>query len=335
MTNAPVVAITIGDANGIGPEVVVQAVAGADRSQVRPLVIGDGFLARRALDLIGLDWTVHSVGAVADARFVEGAIDVLETGTLTPDDLAPGQVVAACGAAVVRGFDVAASLARTGEAGGMIFGPVNSDAIKRAAVRTRVVTPELEQSHLLLVTGPLRVAHLTDHMPLRRVIEQEVKADKIYRLLRLADGDLRRWGIARPRIAVAGLNPHCVGDEDREEIAPGVARAAAEGIDAVGPIPPDSVFRQCIEGRYDLVIALYHDQGHIAVKTWGFEGNCALYVGAPYLVATVAHGTAYDIAWSGRADPAMMSSAVATVAALASGKGFPARSSAERHLSTV
>ena len=323
MNDAPVVGITLGDANGIGPEVVVKAAAGADRAQVRPLLIGDAFLARRALELLGLGWSVHPVASVAEARFAEGAIDVLETGTLAPADIAPGQAVAACGAAVVRGFDVAAGLARSGEIGGMIFGPVNSDAIKRAAVRARIVTPELEQTHLLLVTGPLRVAHLTDHMPLRRVIEQEVKADKIYRLLRLADGDLRRWGISRPRIVVAGLNPHCVGDEDRNELAPGVARAAGEGIDAVGPVSPDSVFRQCIEGQYDLVIALYHDQGHIAVKTWGFAGNCALYLGAPYLVATVAHGSAYDIAWSGRADPTMMSAALATVGSLAAGKGFP------------
>lgn len=328
MSDAPVVAVTLGDANGIGPEVVVKAVTGADRRQVRPLVVGDSFLVRRALDLIGLDWSVRSVATPAEAQFAEGAIDVLETGTLTAGDLAPGQAVAACGAAVVRGFDVAAGLARTGEIGAMIFGPVNSDAIKRAAVRTRIVTPELEQSHLLLVTGTLRVAHLTDHMPLKRVIEQEIKADKILRLLRLADKDLRRWGITRPRIAVAGLNPHCVGDEDRDELVPGIARAAGEGIEAVGPISPDSVFRQCIEGQYDLVIALYHDQGHIAVKTWGFEGNCALYLGAPYLVATVAHGSAYDIAWAGRADPTMMAATLATAASLAAGRGFP---SPQRH----
>ncbi|MEX0729815.1 MAG: 4-hydroxythreonine-4-phosphate dehydrogenase PdxA [Aquisalimonadaceae bacterium] len=322
MSQVPIVAVTLGDANGVGPEVVVNAVAGSDRAVVRPLLIGDGFLARRAIELLGMDCKVHSIESLADARFAENQIDVLETHTLSPADISPGQCSAACGTAVLKGFDVAAELARTNAVGGMVFGPVNADSIKLTGLRNRLVSPDVEGAHLLLVSGALRVAHLTDHMPLRRVIEEEVKRDKVGALIALADETLQSWGIERPRIALAGLNPHCVGDEDRDELIPAVARAVASGINVVGPVAPDSVFRQCVEGDYDIVIALYHDQGHIAIKTWGFEGNCAVYLGAPFLLATVAHGSAYDIAWSGRADSSMMRTAVATVASLAAGRGF-------------
>jgi 4-hydroxythreonine-4-phosphate dehydrogenase len=121
---------------------------------------------------------------------------------------------------------------------------------------------------------------------------------------------------------VAGLNAHAYGDEDKHQIAPGVERAKAEGIDVTGPAPPDSVFRWCIDGRYDVVLAMYHDQGHIAVKTWGFVGNCAMILGTPYIHLSVAHGTAFDIVGKGIANHEMMLTAMRQAASLGAGKGF-------------
>ena len=133
---------------------------------------------------------------------------------------------------------------------------------------------------------------------------------------------LKTWGIAKPRIAVAGLNPHASGKEEEQEIKPGVEKAAAQGIDVTGPIAPDSVFRHCIDGLYDVVLAMFHDQGHIAIKTWGFSGNCALIMGPPYLHMSVAHGTAYDLVGTGTADHTMMLEAMKLTGNLAAGNGF-------------
>ena len=122
---------------------------------------------------------------------------------------------------------------------------------------------------------------------------------------------------------MAGLNPHCKGPEEEQEIAPAVRKAVSEGINASGPIPPDTIFRYCIEGRFDCVVALYHDQGHIPVKTWRFDGNSSIHLGMPYISMSVAHGSAFDIAGKGIADPKSMATTMKTAAMLGAGKGFP------------
>jgi 4-hydroxythreonine-4-phosphate dehydrogenase len=201
------------------------------------------------------------------------------------------------------------------------MGPISAEAMGMAGVLDRVILVKPGESYLLLASGPLRVAHLTDHLPLRDV-SALIAAELITRALHQLNAALRQWGIAQPRIAVAGFNPHAKGLEDETQIAPGVAQARVEGIDVVGPVSPDTVFRQGIEGRYDLILAMYHDQGHIAIKTWGFSGNIALVVGPPYVHVTVAHGTAYDIVGRGVADPSMVLNAILTAASLAAGRGF-------------
>ena len=133
---------------------------------------------------------------------------------------------------------------------------------------------------------------------------------------------LAGWGLEQPRIGVAGINPHAHGRQEKEAIEPAVRKAQAEGIRAEGPVAPDTVFRRGIEGRYDVVIAIFHDQGHIAVKTWGFDGNCALFLGAPYLFLSVGHGTAFDIVGKGVANHQMILSAILQAASLSSGRGF-------------
>lgn len=320
MSANPIVAATIGDPCGIGPEVVIKAVAAGD-IPARVLLIGDAWVVERALALTRTKLTLRPIDALEQARFAPGCVDVLDPKTLRPDDVTVGEVSAACGRAVTRWWELATGLAQTGKVAAIIKGPVNSEAI-RAAGAAAGSAVEPGKTYLFLITGPLRVAHLTDHIPLREVLS-ELKAENILKLLRLLQTSLVEWGLRDPRIGVAGINPHATGAEEEREIIPAIAQAQREGIDATGPVPADSLFRQCLEQDYDCVVAHYHDQGHIAVKTWGFHGNCALILGAPYIRLSVAHGTAFDIAGRGVADHQSMWEALRTGAWLASGRGFP------------
>jgi len=268
----PIVATMIGDPCGIGPEIVVKALA-EEAGAVRHLLVGDARVVANAVALTKAPFVVRAVREPEQAIYEPGCLDVLDPGALDPRAITVGQVSAACGRAASQWWDIACSLARDGRVAAVVKAPVNSEAIRLAGV---------------------------------------------------ANESLRRWGVAAPRIGVAGLNPHAYGVEEKQAIAPAIEAARFAGIDADGPVPPDSLFRLCTEGVYDCVIAHYHDQGHIAVKTWRFEGNCAVMLGEPYLRISVAHGTAFDIAGQGRADHRSMACAIRTASALAAGQGFPA-----------
>jgi 4-hydroxythreonine-4-phosphate dehydrogenase len=287
----------------------------------RPVLIGSAAAMRQALQIAGLTASVRVVAGPEDILDSSDVLDIIDSGALAPADITPGVDNAACGLAVATWLDEADRLARVGRLGGTVMGPISAEAMGMAGVLDRVIHVKPGESYLLLASGPLRVAHLTDHLPLRDV-SALIAAELITRALHQLNAALRQWGIAQPRIAVAGFNPHAKGLEDETQIAPGVAQARVEGIDVVGPVSPDTVFRQGIEGRYDLILAMYHDQGHIAIKTWGFSGNIALVVGPPYVHVTVAHGTAYDIVGRGVADPSMVLNAILTAASLAAGRGF-------------
>jgi 4-hydroxythreonine-4-phosphate dehydrogenase len=315
---SPIVVTTIGDPCGIGPEVVVKALA-TEGVPGRTVLIGDAGVVRNTIERVRANLSVRPIQDIDEAVFAPGCVDVLDCGGLKPGDVTPGKLSAACGRAVTAWMDVALGLARTGRVAGVVKGPTNSEAIRLGKAVPR---EQAAKTYLFLITGPLRVVHLTDQIPLREVIA-EVKREKLLQLIQLTHQSLCRWGFARPRIGVAGLNPHAEGAEEEAEIQPAIAQAREEGIDAVGPISPDSLFRFCIEGRFDCVIAHYHDQGHIAVKTWKFAGNCAINLGPPYVRISVAHGTAFDIAGRGLADHMAMTSAMRTAAMLAAGRGFP------------
>jgi 4-hydroxythreonine-4-phosphate dehydrogenase len=318
----PTIGIIIGDPAGIGPEVVVKALT-QEKPEANMILVGSAEVVKMAIDLVKAPFDVHRIQKLEDANFREGVLEVWDPGTLGPKDFELSKASEACGKAVALWLDMANTAAEEGRLQAVIMGPVNTDSLKMAHALEKIVGVETGKTYLFLITGPLRVVHLTDHIPLKQVVLEEVKKDKILKLIRLVDQSLKQWGIPNPRIAMAGLNPHAYGEEEEKEIKPAMAEAGKEGIPVIGPVPPDSVFRQCIDRQYDIVIAHYHDQGHIAVKTWGFSGNCALILGTPFLSLSVAHGTAFDIAWQGKADSAMMHSAICTAASLANGKGFP------------
>jgi 4-hydroxy-L-threonine phosphate dehydrogenase PdxA len=318
----PVVGTLIGDPAGIGPEVVVKALAtGTVHETSVPVLVGSAASIERAIDFTGVKARVRTMRSFEAPSDDPGVIDVIDSGALPAGYFPLGEDTEAAGHATAQGLDELDALARAGSFAATIMGPISTGSLKMAGKLDKVVSPTPGESYLVLLTGPLRVAHLTDHMPLRQVIDV-ITADLVAKAIGQVNDAMQSWGIANPRIAVAGLNPHAMGEEERREIGPGVALARAKGIAVEGPIAPDSVFRQCIEGRYDMVLAMCHDQGHIAVKTWGFSGNCVIIMGPPYLHMSVAHGTAYDIVGTGTADATMMLSAMRTCGRLAAGMGF-------------
>lgn len=317
------VGIVIGDPCGIGPEVVVKAWASGQLHEIcRPVLIGSAAAVRQAIDQRGLNSRLRVIDAPERMSGRADTIDIIDSGALDPADITPGADNLACGRATGAWLDEADGLARAGRLGATVMGPISSGAMQMAGMLDRVVQVRPGHSYLLLASGALRVAHLTDHVALREV-SGLITADLIESALRTLDGVLRQWGMARPRIAVAGFNPHAKGAEEEQHMTPGIQRARAAGIDVTGPVSPDTVFRQCIEGRFDIVLAMYHDQGHIAIKTAAFAGNVAVILGPPYPHVTVAHGTAYDIVGRGIADHSMIQNAIVTAGSLAAGRAFP------------
>jgi len=325
--NRPAVGVVIGDPAGIGPEVIAKAwLSGKLHEACRPVLIGSAAVMERALGFIGKKAQINIITdpakVISDLADQAGVLDILDTGCMQGDALPLGEDTAVGGRVRAAWLDEADQLARQGVFAATVMGPISTGSMKMAGTLGQVVSPTPGESYLLLVSGPLRVAHVTDHIPLRKVCDLLTK-DLVEVTLRKLNTAMQSWGIAKPRIVVAGLNAHAMGQEDTEQIAPAVAQARSEGIDATGPMSPDTVFRQCIEGRFDIVLAMYHDQGHIAIKTWGFSGNSAIILGPPYTHLSVAHGTAFDIVGKNIADHTMMQSAIVTGAYLAAGRGFP------------
>lgn len=269
----------------------------------------------------GVDLKVRRVSSLEAPGRDPDRIDVLDEGRLDPRLIAPGRVVAECGRANGEWLETAAAWCAQGHAAGTAMAPVHGEAPVLGGALGRLLGTDETARYLTLLSGPLRVVHLFDHVPLEDVCRR-VSPELVHRAIAKTHESLVAWGVETPRIGVAGLNSHAKGPQEDRAITPGVERARADGIDAEGPISPDTVFRHCIEGRFEVVVAMCHDQGHIAVKTWGFAGNCALFLGAPYLFLSVGHGTAFDIVRRGVADASMILAAILEAASLAAGRGF-------------
>jgi 4-hydroxythreonine-4-phosphate dehydrogenase len=307
----PVLAITMGDPAGVGPEVIVKAL---DHAQVwdvcRPLVVGDARWMAEAAQLVGTDRPVRPIQKMVDAQ--GGAfLEVLDLANVDAGRLARGRVSPEAGQAAYEYIQQAVRLALTGEVAGVVTAPINKEALHAAGVpfagHTEMLAALCEANDvaMMLVADRLRVSHISTHISLRRAVER-VTPERITRVAGLTQAALTRMGLAA-RIAVAGLNPHAgegglFGTEEREIIGPAVKAAHAEGMNVSGPYPPDSIFLRASQGEFDAVIAMYHDQGHIPVKLLGFYEGVNLTLGLPIIRTSVDHGTAFDIAGTGRAD---------------------------------
>lgn len=326
----PIIAITIGDPAGIGPEVTAKALTHDEVwACCRPLVVGDAGVMRRAAALAGLGGGFHAITDPSEARYDPAAPDLLDLANVDPA-LQPGVVSAAAGVASAAYIERAVELARTGQAAAMATGPINKAALKAAKIpyigHTEMIAELLDSPRVttMLATEGLRVVHVTRHLPLADVAK-EITRENVLETVRLTDAGLRQMGIAQPRVAVAALNPHggdegLMGRQEIEAIGPAVEDARSEGIAATGPIPADSVFFRAIRGEFDVVVAMFHDQGHIPIKTHGFERSITVTLGLPIIRTSVDHGTAFDIAWKGVANEESMVEAIRLAAQLVAGK---------------
>jgi 4-phospho-D-threonate 3-dehydrogenase / 4-phospho-D-erythronate 3-dehydrogenase len=309
----PIIAITMGDAAGVGPEIVVKALARPDVSAAfRALVIGDARRLAKAAAIAGVRLDVRSVDGPANAAFAAGTIDCVDL-RLIPDDLPYGQVSAVAGNAAYCYIERAVALAVAGAVDAICTAPLNKEALRAGGHdfpgHTELLahltgTPEVS---MMLCAPGLRVIHCTTHIGLIDAIAR-IDSDLVARTIRRGHEALVRAGIAAPRIAVCGINPHA-GEhglfgrgEEESKVAPGVAHARAAGIDAVGPLPADTTFFRAVRGDFDLVVAMYHDQGHCPVKVLGLDAGVNITIGLPVVRTSVDHGTAFDIAGSGTAD---------------------------------
>jgi len=323
----PIVAVTMGDAAGIGPEVVAKALAsGKVWSACRPLVIGDGRIMGEAMALVGNGSAVRPIATVRDAAFTPGTVDVLDLANLPPGSFTPGQISAACGRAFVEYIRTSARLALAGDVDAVASAPTNKESMHAAGERysgqTDIYAEETgtHEYFTVLTGGASRVFLVTSHVSLRQAIDM-VRRDRVESVIRLAHAALRDvWKIPSPRIGVAGLNPHAgdgglFGDEEINEVIPVVAKLRAEGMNLTGPDPADSLYWQSELGEYDGVIGMYHDQGVIPLKRYGYV---TVIVGTPIIRTTAGHGTAYGIAWKGVARADVMENAILVAADLAS-----------------
>jgi len=321
MNDRPRIAITVGDPAGIGPEVTAKALADpAVRESADFVVFGDRRLWQTSdgRPLAQFDFRTISAGDFVD---VLPGITLVEFPDIDTSQIPLGRVTAAGGQAAVAYILAAIDGMKRGLLDGVVTGPIHKEAIKAAGYpwpgHTELFAEKFGGADvaMMFAGGPFRVVLVTIHMSLADVL-RSVTVERVLTALRLANSALKRFfGIASPRVAVCGLNPHAgeggrFGDEESRVIAPAVEQARTEGIDAAGPLPADTVYRAAMQGRYDLVVAMYHDQGLIPIKTVAFEESVNITLGIPAIRTSVDHGTAFDIAGRGVADPASMKSAI-------------------------
>ena len=325
--HAPVLALTLGDPVGIGPEITVRTLAefAADAGH-HGVAVGDASAVRRAVLATGLDLEVREVSGFDTAPAGAGVVDVLDIGILGDEEPAWGQVDAKAGQAAVTAIEVATRAALAGEVDGVVTGPINKEAIWASGSEHLGHTEMLgeltgvtQQDTMFVVRSRhapdhhLRIFFATRHVSLRKALDQLTR-DRQVDSIRRALQALEVYGLESPSLAVAAVNPHggengAFGNEELDEIIPACEEVRAAGLDVHGPVPADSVFHQGLAGRFDGVLSQYHDQGHIAAKTYDFDGTISVTVGLPILRTSVDHGTAFDIAGTGAADHATMRSA--------------------------
>lgn len=343
--NKPIVGITMGDPAGNGPEITVKALAHSDLyGRCRPLVVGDAKILEQAAGFVGrTDIRIHRCEQVSDALFVPGTIDVLHL-ELIPDVAAfpIGQVSVEGGNAAFQCVRKVIQLAMDGQVDATCTNALNKEAMNKALEAANGANSDgythfdghteiyatytnTKKYTMMLAHHDLRVVHVSTHCSLREACDR-VKKARVLEVIQIAHKACVDMGIENPRVAVAGLNPHCgenglFGTEEIDEIIPAIQEAKAQGINAIGPCPPDSVFSEALGGWYDIVVCMYHDQGHIPLKTVGFvydrekqswkavEGvNVTL--GLPIIRTSVDHGTGFALAGKGTSNELSLVNAI-------------------------
>ena len=304
----PTIVIPLGDVAGIGPEIVVKALKHPEITQwCNPLVVGERSCLERAMKHTGVDLTVTTVEAAEKLECREGSILLFDAHNISADEVREGEVSAKAGRAAFEFIEKSADLLKQGIGDAITTTPINKEALHAAQVpfigHTEILASlfDAQDPMTMFQVQSLRVFFLSRHLSLRQACDY-VTEEHVYSFLKRSYAALSGLiSVETPRVAVAGLNPHCgehglFGNEEVRHIVPAIERACQEGMDIVGPIGADSVFHEALAGTYDAVISLYHDQGHIATKMVDFERTISLTLGLPYLRTSVDHGTAFNIA---------------------------------------
>lgn len=325
--NRPVIGITMGDPAGIGPEIIASALTAPLVHQIcRPVVIGDSGIMKKALALKKSLLQIHEISSPSQGLFTHGAVDLINLSTIPWKSVQPGNPSRETGQAMVNYITRAADLAISGEIDAMVTAPVTKTALKMAGCRfhghTELIAERTgtKEYAMMLAGEKLKVVLVTIHIPLSEV-SAKLTVDNILKTIKIAGTSLKqRFGIAKPAIAVAGLNPHAgedgmFGNEEISLILPAVTEAKEPKFhngefDVEGPFPPDTIFYHAAQGKYDCVVCMYHDQGLIPFKLLHFSDGVNTTLGLPIIRTSVDHGTAYDIAWQGRADHSSLVQAV-------------------------
>jgi len=330
----PTLAITIGDPAGIGPEIVAKTIADKETYRIcKPVVVGDRDVMMMGIEVAGVSLEINTIESLSEARNQDGVIDLFDLANIDPDKVEMGKPRAMTGAASAQYVMFAADLALANKVDGIVTAPLNKEAMHLGGYNYPGHTELLaeksgtEDYAMMLVSGNLRVVHATTHVPFRDIIEN-LTPERIGTTIRIANNACTSLGIEHPRIAVAGLNPHSgdgglFGDEEERIIQPAIDAARAEGLNVDGPVPPDTVFGKAAGGLYDIVVALYHDQGHIPVKLigmkyddetgqWGRVSGVNVTLGLSFIRTSVDHGTAYGKAGrrEGTANPQSLKEAI-------------------------
>jgi len=323
--NRPLIAVTIGDPAGIGPEISVK-VLGIKKvySRIRPVLIGERTVLEQALRFCGKKTKINTISGVSDGIYRAGTMDLYDMRNIDAGDYSMGKVDPVCGKASFEYIERAARLALEGEVDAVVTAPINKKALKAAHVdypgHTEILggLTGISDPLTMFETKTLRIFFLTRHLSLLKAI-QSVTEERVYEYIIRCTSALKSLGIEDPLLAVAGLNPHSgdgglFGDEEVRSILPAVQRAQEEGVMVAGPVPADSVFALTLRGKYSAVLSLYHDQGHIAAKTFDFERTISITMGLPFLRVSPDHGTAFNIAGTGTAQAHSMEMALLAVA---------------------
>ena len=322
----PIIGITMGDPVGIGPEIILLSLCKPSiYNACRPLVIGDSQILDAVKKCVRSKLHIKSVKDPDEGLYKFGSIDLLNLSEIIPDKVLWGNPTIETGRAMIRYVKVASDLATKRRIAAMVTCPINKAAMQIAGYQYNGHTELLaertraENFAMMLAGNRLRVVLVTIHVPLKEV-PSLLSEQKILMTIKLAWQTLHeRFGLKTPRIAVAGLNPHAgeggmFGNEEKTIITPAIHGARNQGFDVVGPLPPDTVFYQAANGRYDAVVSMYHDQGLIPFKLIHFNDGVNITLGLPIIRTSVDHGTAYDIAGTGTADPGSLIAAITMAA---------------------
>ncbi len=324
----PVLAITMGDAAGVGPEVIVRALMRQEIYQIcSPMIVGDTGIFRKTIEGLKLDFQIHCIRQASEAHFQHGSLDILDVANIQINKFKKAQVDPMTGAGAVRSLIKAIELAMSDDVDGIVTAPLHKMAIHQAGFNypghTEILAEKSGTTNyaMMFAANELHVILVTIHCELREALDS-ITRDMVLEKIILAHQAMQDMGYKLPKIGVAGINPHAgeggiFGRDEIEILQPAIQNAQSEGINVSGPYPADTLFTRAMNREFDIVVAMYHDQGLIPVKLVGFGKGVNITLGLPFVRTSPDHGTAFDIAWKWKADPGSMITAIEIAARMA------------------